>query len=246
MTTWAKVIWNWEYILRNWLAHSYSLFFSFSFSSPLPFWELLPFVFVSLKLPTRQKSTAALYQLETRPCPISMASPGENLETGPWNRWQREALTNLRCVYWELVSCFLLGMKGYYLLTIYFDVEQIRQSEDRVVDTRLHMSNWLSRKLSWVVHRKTSNISTELASSSHFPPPKSNGSLKYVILHSHIIKSYFVTDRWYTLRRLLTECVLKWFASFLLKEKALWHCELISTPRLNTCPQVLLAHPIPG
>lgn len=75
--------------------------------------------------------TAALYQLETSPCPISMASPGENLETGLWSRWKGDALTSQRCVYYELVSCFLLWIKGYYLLTVYFDVEQTRQSEGR-------------------------------------------------------------------------------------------------------------------
>lgn len=112
--------------------------------------------------------TAALYQLETSPCPISMASPGENLETGPWSRWKGEALTSQRCVYWELVS-FLLWMKGYYLLTVYFNVEQtIRPSEGGRMYTQLHISNWLFRKLSWGVHRKTSNVPTELLT---FRPP---------------------------------------------------------------------------
>nr|KAF6504123.1 carcinoma-related EF-hand protein [Rousettus aegyptiacus] len=49
-------------------------------------------------------SIASLYQLETNPCPTSMAFPGETLETGPWNRWQGVALTNQRR---EVESCSL-------------------------------------------------------------------------------------------------------------------------------------------
>ena len=103
---------------KNQLAHSYFPFF-FLFLFPIP---SDPFIFAYLRFPTRQMSTASLNQLETSPCPISMASPGETLGTGPQNRWQGAALTNTR---WELLSCFLLQMKGYYLSTVYFDVEQI-------------------------------------------------------------------------------------------------------------------------
>lgn len=153
------------------LAVSFILSFLSSFSCPLPFWGLLPFV-ISSKFPTREISIAAPCQLETSPCPISIASPGENLEAGPWSRWQGVALTNLRCVYWELGGGFLLQMIGYCLLIAYFDVEQILRQ------TRM---DWWSadsifpidfpRSFPGEVHRQTSNVSNELPL---FLPPSSS------------------------------------------------------------------------
>lgn len=94
------------------------------FPFPLPFWPLPLFVFVSLRFPARQMPIVARYQLETSPYPIFMASPAESSEPGLWNRWQGEALTNLRYVYKDL-TCFLLWMKGYHLLPVYLNVQQI-------------------------------------------------------------------------------------------------------------------------
>lgn len=65
-----------------WLTPVSPLFVFFSF---LLFCSLLIFLFVSLRLPMKQTSTAALYQLETSLYPIYTVSPEEILETGLWN-----------------------------------------------------------------------------------------------------------------------------------------------------------------
>lgn len=147
VTTWAEVLWNWECVLRNWLAHSYSLFSRLSPSEP----------YISLKFPTREMSTASLYQLEISPYPISMASPGENLEMGPWNKWQGLALNNLRYVYW-VGGWFPTMDCGFWC-----------RADNKTVWEwiRLHMSNQLSRKLPWGASQANHQC---LNWTSHLPP----------------------------------------------------------------------------